>query len=159
MAQYQAVSRGTIELYMMQLSAKEVDLGPRCKEIVFERDITTSSGVEHPYKLRIYTSINQRDNECRAKGKDAIRVMLVTKADGKIVKMSTRINRVGDDVMNRVMDRCRELFRYAIDPANKCSKCEDGILVLREPKRGQPWKAFKGCSNYPNCKGALKYVK
>lgn len=154
MAQYQAVSRGKVELYMMQLSAKEVDLGPRCKEIVFERDITTASGVEYPYKLRIYTSIDQRDNECRAKGKDAIRVMLVTKDDGKVVIKSTRINRVGDDVMERVLDRCRELFRYAIDPANKCPKCNDGVLVLREPRQGQKWRAFKGCSNYPICKGA-----
>ncbi len=154
MAQYQAVSRGTMELYMMQLSAKQVDLGPRCKEIVFERDITTASGIEHPYKLRIYTSIDERDEKCRAKGKDAIRVLLVSKKDDKVVKKSTRINRVGDEVMDRVMDRCRELFRYAIDPANKCSKCEDGVLVLREPWKGQNWKAFKGCSNYPVCKGS-----
>ncbi len=155
MAQYQAVSRGDMEFYLgMQLAAKEVDLGPRCKEIVFERDITTASGVDYPFKLRIFTSIDQRDNECRSKGKDAIRVLLVSKKDGKVVKRSTRINRVGDDVMERVMERCRELFRYAIDPTNKCPKCEDGVLVLREPWKGQKWKAFMGCSNYPVCKGS-----
>ena len=153
MTRYQAVSRGDFELAAIQLSAKEVDLGPRCKEIVYERDITTASGVDYPFKLRIYSSIDQRDNECRSKGKDAIRVLLVKK-NGRVVKKTTRINRVGEDVMLRVMDRCRELFRYAIDPTNKCSKCEDGVLVLREPKRGQAWKAFKGCSNYPVCKGS-----
>ena len=157
MAQYKAVSRGDMELFLgMQLAAKIVDLGPRCKEIVFERDITTASGVEHPFKLRIYTSIDQRDNECRDKGKDAIRVLLVSKKDGKVVRKSTRINRVGDEVMKRVMDRCRELFRYAIDPTNKCSKCDDGVLVLRKPKRGQTWTEFKGCSNYPVCKGSAR---
>ena len=154
MAQYQAVSRGDFELAAIQLSAKEVDLGPRCKEIVYERDITTASGVDYPFKLRIYSSIDQRDNECRSKGKDAIRVLLVSKKDGKVVRKSQRINRVGDDVMNRVLDRCRELFRAAIDPTNKCPTCEDGLLVLREPKRGQKWRAFKGCSNYPVCKGS-----
>ncbi len=154
MTRYQAVSRGDFELAAIQLSAKEVDLGPRCKEIVYERDITTASGVDYPFKLRIYSSIDQRDNECRSKGKDAIRVLLVSKKDGKVVRKSQRINRVGDQVMERVLDRCRELFRYAIDPTNKCPKCEDGMLVLREPKRGQTWKAFKGCSSYPVCKGS-----
>lgn len=151
MAQYQAVTRGQMELYMMQISAKEVDLGPKCKEIVFERAVVTASGVDHPYKIRIYTSIDQRDNECRDKGKDAIRVQLIDD-ENKIVMTSTRVNRVGNEVMDRVLDRCREMFRYAIDPANKCPKCDTGRLVLRTPKPGMKWKAFKGCHRYPVCK-------
>lgn len=155
MAKYNEITRGQVELYMMQLGAREVDMGPRVKELVFERSIITSSGVEHPYKLRIYTSIDSRNDTCRAKGKDAIRVHLVDAA-GKYVKGATRVNRIGPEVMDRVMDRCRELFKYAIDSANKCPKCETGLLVFRKPNRNAKWKAFKGCHIYPYCKGSGK---
>lgn len=158
MSKYKAVTRGDFEAYIGPCStvgAKEVDISSSCKEIVYERAVITTQGIDYSFKIRIYTSINQHNDECRDKGKDAIRVQLID-LDNKSVKTSTRINRVGDKVMERVVDRVREMFKYAIDPANQCPKCDHGRLVLRIPRQYMKWKAFKGCHRYPKCKGSGK---
>ena len=162
---FQEVTLGDFEAYIgpcSALGAKEVDLGTRTKEYVYERAVTTSSGVDYPFKIRIYTSIDQRGDFCREKGKDAIRVLLVD-ARGTVVMKATRINRVGDTsevIMERVLDRCRELFRYAITPANRCPKCDVGMLVERkynQAKHKKYFKTFNGCHNFRSgCKGSSK---
>ena len=38
------------------------------------------------------------------------------------------------------------------EPKPYCPDC-GGRMVLRMPKRGQNWKAFWGCSQFPNCRG------
>lgn len=127
-------------------------------EYVYERDITTKSGVEYPLKLRIYTGIDVRSNDSRGCGKDAIRVCLVSKSNDRPLKVEKRVNRVGDDIMARVLDRAREMFTYAINPeVDHCPHCK-GLMITREPKKTDTWKAFRSCSNYPNCKHTDKNV-
>lgn len=37
-------------------------------------------------------------------------------------------------------------------PIPSCPEC-GSVMVLRQPKEGQDWEAFWGCSKYPRCKG------
>ena len=89
---------------------------PNTKEYVFERDVVTKSGIAYPLKLRIYSSVDIRTGISRDCGSDAIRLCLVNKNTDRGLKNEKRINRCGDDIMARVLERAREMFKYAIDP-------------------------------------------
>lgn len=39
-------------------------------------------------------------------------------------------------------------------PEPECPECGEK-MVLRIPRADQAWKAFWGCSNFPNCRGSL----
>lgn len=51
-----------------------------------------------------------------------------------------------------------ELHIYSEQPFYPPVPCPDcgSTMKLREPKPEQEWKAFLGCSKYPECKGAAK---
>lgn len=134
------INRGAIDFAMIQLSAHEVEL-PGVKEIVFERDVITASGVEYPYKIRIYSSIDKRTGELRKSGSDAVRIQLVDKPSNVVLNYSKRVNRVGDpkDFMNRIVERARDMFRAIFKnevPGLPVKRCTCGApKVLRKVKK------------------------
>jgi len=103
------------------------DTGDITKERVFYRPVTMSDGtLVDGVRVLVYTSIVI--DECRDKGKDAIRVVAVyrsprTGRERGIIK-ETRIHRVGDTdaICDRMLKRMRKVFGKARRP-NRCPRC------------------------------------
>ena len=111
---------------------------PGTKELVFARV------VEPGICLRVYTSIT--NGAGRGNGKDAIRVVVVTRdTDGhpKIIGSDTRVHRV--EGWRKNLQSRLDNWRAQFGPV--CPKCGKPT-VQRRSKRGYFW----GCSDYPTCK-------
>lgn len=126
-------------------------------EAVFDLPVRSKSGQTFPYIVRIYSAVEQSLLESRNCGKDSIKVYLILDNEDKynnnvkIWERSKRIHRSGtnEDIIDRIIQRCREMYRLALDPYYHCPKCGGYMVVRHERKTG---KAFRGCCNYPNCK-------
>ena len=94
-------------------------------EVVFERT--------HSYlkdlRIRIFTSVRSGGSVARAKGEDAIRVVLVLDQEGKTrcVKKAKRVYRTGteDGVIERTLERAREMYKLA-NQASHEKRCACG---------------------------------
>jgi hypothetical protein len=119
------------------------------------REFVYAKQVEHNGKtlqLRIFSSID--GGISRSKGSDAIRVCLFFLAKNnqyKIVGSDRRVHRVGG-WKNNLSDRLNN-WREQMGP--NCPLC-GSPTVLREPKKGQHWKSFHGCVEWPSCNGVWK---
>lgn len=152
-ANFVDIPAGLVELYMMQMSALEVDLRG-VKERVYERDVVAAtSGKQTPYKLRIYSSINKKDDSCRISGKDSMKVCVVhTKSN--MILYSKRVNRCSADndpktIMERFLEKARSAYKWALTAPNIECECGRGVYVLRTAKRGKnSGNKFYGCSAF-----------
>lgn len=94
-------------------------------EVVFERG--------HSYlkdlKIRVFTSVREGGSVAKAKGTDAIRVVLLLDQEGKLrcVKKSKRVYRTGteDAVIERTLERAREMYKLA-NQASHEKRCDCG---------------------------------
>lgn len=111
----------------------EVEM-PNTEERVFEWRVTTKTTegtpVETPIRLLIYTSIDKRTKEIREVGYDAIRICGVRAfKDGteKGCIKRKRVNRVGliEDILDRVITRCRTAYVEAIGAYRNPTFCKD----------------------------------
>jgi len=103
--------------------------------------------------LRVYTGINP-DGNSRAKGKDAIRLVLFVRGpDGKpkIVGLMKRVHRVKGWRKN--LENRLETWREMLGPT--CPKCSK-LMALRSQRKNKKSK-FWGCMNYPDCNGTRNY--
>lgn len=120
-------------------------------EYVYQRD-----GVQIPYSIRVYSSVDVRTGVTRDCGDDAIRVVMVEQATGKARKImgekanastGTRINRTKNAMVN-LEKRVRQYM--LMGTFYRCPKCE-GLMAVRENKGNG--EKFLGCLEYPECKG------
>lgn len=116
----------------------------RCREAVFERPVTTKSGVEHPYVIRVYSSVLHSTGWSDECGADAIRVVLIDSVTGRPAKKSEkRVHRTKNALPN-LTERCRDAFRYVlVNPA--CPKCTAMMVERENCKTGGK---FWSCSRY-----------
>lgn len=114
---YHEISFDDFDRKMTEVGAHRMSI-PGTFEAVYEIPIRTKSGCEFPENVRIYSSIGSGGHS-RGKGKDAIRVCLVR--DGRILISTKRVNRSAkpDVVIERVVQRAREAFKYAMNPENR----------------------------------------
>jgi len=118
------------------------DLNHVCFEAVYEREYDDSG-----CRIRIYSSVDIRDNESRGIGADAIRVVLIDKEGYPWHQQFKRVHRVVNWRKNllsrfeRVIDFPWD-YRWA-EPI-PCPSCKIGTLRTRYGKKGP----FMGCSNY-----------
>jgi len=157
---YVPISREEFTAVMTKAGFTEVRL-QGCLEAVFERQVvreprvgcgcTAPAGGElpkhYPYKVRIYSTIDLRDDASRDCGTDAIRVQLVDMETGKPLAVERKVLRTKSALPN-TLERARDLWRWVLDPKHYCPQCKH-LLVEREGKFG----TFLGCSRYPTCKG------
>ena len=135
------------EMNDMGFAVKAID-GTR--ETVFARDIPHTN-----FAVVIFSTYE--DGAFRKTGADAIKVALWNNAKGRLIAAEKRVNRVGaaEDIIKRVRGKARECWAGAAK-VEKCNCCDDGVMVLRKPKKGATWTAFKGCSNFPACKNTVR---
>jgi hypothetical protein len=130
-------------------------------EIVFSREIPDTG-----LSVVVFSSIDIRTGEIRETGTDAIRVTLWNDQTNRPIKVEKRVNRVGkcEDILERVAERAREIWKLGIDKARNtdenCDKCREqniiGMMVERKIKRGaKKGKTFLGCSNFPLCRNTI----
>jgi hypothetical protein len=123
---------------------------PGCGEVVFERKVETTTGKSFPYRVRIYSTIDRTTGITRENGADAIRLVIVDEATGKMPKgADSRVFRTKNALEN-TRTRARELFRYVMDEYHHCPKCQS--LMTEKKGRSGP---FLGCIRYKDtgCKG------
>lgn len=116
-------------------------------EYVYERDVTTTSGVEHPYTIRVYSSVKKQTGVSDECGADAIRVVLFDKVTSRPAKKSEkRVHRTKNALPN-LRERCRTAFKFVLE-AEQCDKC-GAVMVERENSKTKG--KFMSCSRYaPN---------
>lgn len=119
-------------------------VGHTCYEWVYEQEMN------HRYapncKIRIYSSID-RNGESRAKGSDAIRVVLTDPKGYPFCKAFKRVHRVKGwrlNLLRRYEPVLHEPWNYTWAEEYSCPKCKVGLLRTRWGKKG----SFMGCSNY-----------
>jgi hypothetical protein len=118
--------------------------------------------------LRIYTTLTRGAGQVRACGDDAIRLVVGHTwigEDGKErfgpLAKSRKLLRTAPKgpEMQRIsafLDRFTEALRGGYRNAlchPTCPKC-GRPMRLREPKRGQTFQPFYGCTDYPGCRGS-----
>lgn len=120
-------------------------------EYVYQRD-----GVQIPYSIRVYSSVDVRTGRTRDCGDDAIRVVMVHQATGKAKKImgekanastGTRINRTKNAMVN-LEKRVRQYM--LMGTFYRCEKC-GGLMAVRTNKSNG--EKFLGCLDYPECNG------
>lgn len=116
-------------------------------ELVYERPVTTVSGKHYPYTIRVYSSIRADTGKSAAKGKDAIRVVLMDNMTGNPAKNpETRIHRTKNALPN-LKKRCRAVFKQVLE-SEKCPKCGSMMVVRENRTNGHK---FWACTRYsPN---------
>lgn len=114
---YHAISFDQFNQTMEKIGAHRMSI-PGTFEAVYELPVKTRSGREFPETVRIYSSIGNSGHS-RDRGKDAIRICLVR--DGRVLIATKRVNRSAKPqvVMERVVERARAAFRYAMSPENR----------------------------------------
>ncbi len=131
-----------------------------CHEVVYERQIVSKKGVEHPYKVRVYSSVHVSTGRTRDLGKDAIRVVLIPTeglaqfpmkvlGEGRDTKAGRRINRT-KGAMDNLRRRVVQYFEFVIK--YRCPDC-GSLMAVRSSSHGK----FLGCRSYPDCKGTRPY--
>lgn len=142
--------QGLLETEMGFIRADESNVW----EMIWVRDVTTKSGQEFPYQIKVYSTIDRRTNVSRDSGEDAIRLILKDKITGRPVKTAEkRVFRTKNALVN-TRQRARELFLHVLEGPH-CPKC--GALMAA--RTGGPGKhTFVGCTHYGpenpwHCKG------
>lgn len=115
-------------------------------ERVFGKVVTKNN---RTFSIRVYSSIE--GGVSRDVGEDAIRVEVWERnEDGTPVRLggAKRVNRTPNWRKNLAARIDTVLDKFVEAPM--CDKC-GSPMALREPKRGQKWKPFYGCSDFPHC--------
>ena len=156
---YNPIPYAALAAKLTAIKAVELAPGtiPTTHEIVFDLPIISKSGKAFPFIVRIYTSINQHNHATRDCGKDVIRVMLIVNDERKYTKSvkvlqnSKKILRTGttEAIIDRIVERCRDMFKLGMDPYHKCPSCETGLMV--EKTNRKVGNKFRGCTNHPTC--------
>ena len=117
-------------------------VGHPCHEAVYERHYDDSG-----CRIRIYSSVDMRDEGSRGVGNDAIRVVIVDPEGYAWNKSFKRVHRVKGWRLN-LMKRYEPIldfsWNYAWAAPYPCPSCNGGILRTRWGKKGP----FMGCSGY-----------
>ena len=113
-------------------------------EYVYERDVITKSGVAHPYKIRVFSSVLKSTGVTDECGADAIRVVLIDKlTDRPAAGKQRRVHRTKSAMIN-LRERCRDVFKVVLETP-KCPCC-GGLMMERVNKKTQ--QTFMSCSRY-----------
>lgn len=118
------------------------DVGHPCHEAVYERPYDDSG-----CRIRIYSSVDMRDQAGRGVGSDAIRVVLVDPDNYPWNKSFKRVHRVVNwrlNLLHRYEPVLDYPWNYRWEEPRPCTQCVGGILRTRWGKKGP----FMGCSNY-----------
>lgn len=96
--------------------------------------------------LRIFSTIDQKNDRARSKGSDAIRLViwnnhLVKPMGGR--KKTLRI----ETYCKNLLEKIEDIFASHEDYVVECDNC-GAWMVIRDGQYGE----FYGCSNYPDCK-------
>jgi len=135
-----------------------------CLEYVYHRNIIRDTpenmlkilNDEKPrYSVRIYSSVDVRNDVTRASGNDAIRVMLWHNWRGHPL-IKRNIKRT-PQALDRVLLKAREMWKAGAFPKPACPICE-GLMQKRNARNNHgSHNKFWGCWDYPRCKGTRQY--
>jgi len=118
------------------------DVGHPCYEAVYEREYDDSG-----CRIRIYSSVDLRDEGGRKVGSDAIRVVIVDPEGYPWNKSFKRVHRVKGWRLN-LLHRYEPIidfpWNYLWEEPRQCPSCNTGLLRTRWGKKGP----FMGCSGY-----------
>lgn len=96
--------------------------------------------------MRIYSSVDKRDNKARDTGDDAIRLVVLEKQTTKPVIKEKRTNRVPTWPKN--LKKKIKNIENRKNEVKICSKCTAVMVIQRNKESGNK---FYGCSSYPHC--------
>jgi hypothetical protein len=115
---------------------------PGAEEYIYASEVPAAH-----LRLRVFSSIDRKNDVSRAKGTDAIRTVLWDRRVSHPVGGRERTHRIGTWRTNlrEKIEHLRAISpRYAID--GECPDC-GSTLFVREGEYGE----FLGCASYPEC--------
>lgn len=115
-----------------------------CGEYVFRRPVITKSGIEHPYTLLVYSSVDRRTGWTRDSGADAIRVVLIDNVTGNPARPSPKRVHRTKNALNNLRERCRAEFSFVLN-SPRCPKCGSVMVEKENRKTGHK---FLSCSRF-----------
>lgn len=148
MAKATLITQQQFEDFVFPLGFQLIQL-PDVKELVYAKLVENDG---QKLSLRIYSSITA-DGYSREIGADAIRVALFHRKknnDIAIVGGDRRVHRVEGWRKNLA----QRLEKWPAQLGPKCPWC-GSPTNLREPRKGQNWKPFHGCCEFPLCRGVV----
>lgn len=115
--------------------------------------------------VRVYTTLTEGASRLRACDSDAIRVVVGVEHNGRFRPLgkSRKVLRTAPTrlpeaerpqaCLDRLVDAIRGQYK-AVRQVPSCPKC-GAPMALRSPKKGQDYRPFYGCIDFPNCRGSL----
>lgn len=112
----------------------------------------------HGMELHIYTTCERRNNQTRAVGEDAIRIILYDRFAGKMAYQEAKILRVTGDttVFERLTERVNNVNKIvtALQKQDRFCKCKENRVHTVKRTRNSDQATFYGCSIYNLCKSS-----
>lgn len=96
--------------------------------------------------MRVYSSVDRRNNKSREKDSDAIRLTVIDAESERPVMKEKRTNRIKTWPKN--LKKKIHNVKNRKDEITICSEC-GSLMVVRSNK--ETGEKFLGCTNYPDC--------
>jgi hypothetical protein len=141
---YVRITEDAFDAFMTGLADYDVVDEPGTAEKVYELQLP-----HEDLGIRVYSTIER--GEGRDRGEDAIRCVVWHNGRGCPVggrRKTLRIDTWRENLGGKIEDlyaSWREHWHGV------CPECGEGLLVEREPGRGDDWAAFLACTEYPAC--------
>lgn len=114
--------------------------------------------------VRVYTTLTEGASSLRACDSDAMRVVIGVEHGGRFRPLgkSRKVLRTAPTTLSEserpqaCLDRLVEAIRdqyKAVRQVPECPQC-GSPMALRQPKRGQDFRPFFGCVDFPHCRGS-----
>ena len=145
--QYAEISKEEFEAVLneSQLDFKLQDY-EWAREYIYEADLSGGAFI-----VRVYSSVDERNDNGRGRGSDAIRISILRPRDERPpapVGKKTRTNRIQTWRKN-LSRKLKEVAGELPSHLKECDKC-GSLMTIRERK--DDGKEFYGCMSYPDCR-------
>jgi len=168
MGRFVEISAAQLLSCLREVGQKVTAAGGHCEESVQGREVVFTlhhHAVGSNAVVRVYTTLTHGASRLRECDSDAMRVVVgVERLDKfKPLGKSRKILRTApaglpeSERPQACLDRLVEAIREKYVSVKSVPLCPDcgAPMVLREPKKGQTFVPFFGCSDFPRCRGSL----
>jgi hypothetical protein len=149
-SQYTNITETEFDDFMDDVAVFNKHVPAQSKEVAYDIPTPNSDLV-----IRVFSTIVRGNS--RAKGKDAIRLVVYDKAEGRPVGGRKKTLRLAPTESNpegwkgNLRPKIIDLIKNWREYDRHCPECGHRMTV-RQPDRGDDWDAFWGCEAYPDCK-------
>lgn len=167
MGRFVEISAAQLLDCLREVGLKVTAAGGHCEESVQGREVVFTlhhHAVGSNAVVRVYTTLTHGASRLRECDSDAMRVVVGVERLGKFKPLgkSRKILRTAPAglpeserphaCLDRLVEAIRDQYK-AVRQVPECPQC-GSPMALRQPKKGQDFRPFFGCVDFPRCKGS-----